>query len=138
MAGQSALHALADHRQSAARALTPPRQWRRCSERLVALNAKRAAQATGTIRWLRRVPGARDVGRYGHAGQALDVVTEEEADGAAAPLAAAPVVVKRPWPTGLPEQIKAVAELLATTPQPLALADIEARRAAGAGASGCR
>jgi hypothetical protein len=34
---------------------------------------------------------------------------------------------RRPWPAGLPEQIKAVAELLAASPQPLALADLEAR-----------
>lgn len=46
-----------------------------------------------------------------------------------APPSAAPPA-KRPWPAGLPEQIKAVAELLAASPQPLALADLEARFAA--------
>jgi len=35
--------------------------------------------------------------------------------------------VKRPWPTGLPEQIKAVAEVLAASGQPLTLAELEAR-----------
>ena len=49
-------------------------------------------------------------------------------DEAPAPLAtpAAPVA-KHPWPAGLPEQIKAVADLLATSPTPLALAHLAAR-----------
>jgi hypothetical protein len=36
-------------------------------------------------------------------------------------------VAKRPWPTGLTEQIKAMAELLPASPLPLALAGLEAR-----------
>jgi hypothetical protein len=31
---------------------------------------------------------------------------------------------KRPWPAGLPEQIKAVADLLAASPRPLRLAEL--------------
>ena len=46
----------------------------------------------------------------------------EEATPATVPLQ----VAKRPWPSGLPEQIKAVADVLATTPQPLTLAALEA------------
>lgn len=87
----------------------------------MALNAKRAAEeAAGTVRWLRPEFQARAAG----AQAGLDVAPDDEAvtgEPAAAP--AAPVV-KRPWPSGLPEQIKAVAELLAASPQPLALADL--------------
>ena len=49
------------------------------------------------------------------------------ADAASASSATTAPVAKRPWPTGLPEQIKAVADVLATTPAALQLADIEAR-----------
>jgi hypothetical protein len=93
-------------------------------ERLVALNAKRAAEeAAGTVRWLRPDFQARSAGTQA----GLDVAPEDE-DTAATPAAApAAPVVKRPWPADLPEQIKAVAELLATSPTPLALADLEAR-----------
>ena len=117
--------ALADHRPAAGEVRAAAVET--LLERLVALNAKRAAEeAAGTIRWLRpefQAPASSAV-QGTQAG--LDVGTDEAED-AAAPPAAAPVVVKRPWPTGLPEQIKAVAELLAASPQPLALADIEAR-----------
>jgi hypothetical protein len=114
--------ALADHRPAAAEARAAAVET--LLERLVALNAKRAAEeAAGTVRWLRpdfqaRAPAAQ---------AGLDVAVEAE-DEATAPLtAAAAPVVKRPWPAGLPEQIKAVAELLSASPQPLALADLEAR-----------
>jgi hypothetical protein len=55
------------------------------------------------------------------------VAVEADDESAAPPAAPAAAVAKRPWPSGLPEQIKAVAELLATSPTPLALADLEAR-----------
>jgi hypothetical protein len=55
----------------------------------------------------------------------MDVSAETEAP--AEPAAPAAAVPKRPWPSGLPEQIKAVAELLASSPGALGLADIEAR-----------
>ena len=114
--------ALADHRPAAAEARAAAVET--LLERLVALNAKRAAEeAAGTVRWLRPEFQARSAG----AQAGLDVAPEDE-DTAAAPAAApAAPVVKRPWPAGLPEQIKAVAELLATSPTPLALADLEAR-----------
>lgn len=92
-------------------------------ERLVALNARRAAEeAAGTVRWLRP-----DFQQRPQAGEqvAMDVTTD------AAPQAALPIVagplVKRAWPGGLPEQIKAVAEVLAASPLPLSLADLETR-----------
>ena len=117
--------ALADHRPAAAEARTAAVET--LLERLVALNAKRAAEeAAGTVRWLRPEFQARaSAGQGTQAG--LDVAPEDEAAvGEPAATPAAPVV-KRPWPAGLPEQIKAVAELLAASPQPLALADVELR-----------
>jgi len=114
--------ALADHRPAAAEPRAAAVET--LLERLVALNAKRAAEeAAGTVRWLRPQFQARAAGSQA----GLDVAPEDEAvigEPVAAP--AAPVV-KRPWPAGLPEQIKAVAELLAASPQPLALADLELR-----------
>ncbi len=117
--------ALADHRPAGTQARAAAVET--LLERLVALNAKRAAEeAAGTVRWLRPEFQARALAGQGtQAG--LDVAPEDEAvigEPAAAP--AAPVA-RRPWPAGLPEQIKAVAELLAASPQPLALADLELR-----------
>ena len=121
--------ALADHRPAAAEARAAAVET--LLERLVALNAKRAAEeAAGAIRWLRPEFQARASSAVQGTQAGLDVGTPGEDDEAAATRpAAAPAapVAKRPWPTGLPEQIKAVAELLAASPQPLALADIEAR-----------
>ena len=92
-------------------------------ERLVALNAQRAAEeAAGKVRWLRPEFQARAQAAQG----GLDVAVEGGDEATAPPAAAAPVA-RRPWPTGLPEQIKAVAELLASSPQPLTLAELEAR-----------
>jgi hypothetical protein len=56
--------------------------------------------------------------------------TETETEDTAAPAmptAPAAPIVKAPWPVGLPAQIKAVAEVLATHGRPLTLADLEAR-----------
>lgn len=79
--------------------------------RLVELNAKRAAEeAAGTVRWLR--PEFQQAGQGGHV--AMDTGAEDEGEDAtveAKPAKAA--VVQRPWPTGLTEQIKAVAQVLA-------------------------
>ena len=110
--------ALADHTQPEARAAAVETLL----ERLVALNAKRAAEeAAGHVRWLRPDFQQRSTGVQ----VGMDVSPEAEAP--AEPAAPAPAVPKRPWPSGLPEQIKAVAELLASSPGALALPDIEAR-----------
>jgi len=114
-------------------------------ERLVALNAKRAAEeAAGTVRWLR--PEFQDPARRAEAMPApqqtdIDGVESQaeaaaktgdpgtesnasaEAPGAAA-TAAAPAA--QPWPSTLPEQVRAVAKLLAASSAPLALPAIEA------------
>ena len=111
-----------------------PRRSRRCST-AVALNAKRAAEeAAGTVRWLRP-----DFQRRAAGGTqtAIDTGDGDEPEAAAPPPAAAPP--KRAWPSGLPEQIKAIAEVLAALPRPMGLAEWKrASPRAGAGASGCR
>jgi hypothetical protein len=90
-------------------------------ERLVALNAeRRREEAAGHIRWLRpefQNPSAQAVG----AGlPALPEATEASA-GKPAPTA------RQPWPATLPEQVAAVARVLAEAAAPLAEADIAAR-----------
>jgi len=117
--------ALADHRPATAEARAAAVET--LLERLVALNAKRAAEeAAGTVRWLRPEFQARAAAPQG-AQAGLDVAVEAEDEAPASPAAPAAPVARRPWPAGLPEQIKAVAELLAASPTPLALADLEAR-----------
>jgi hypothetical protein len=116
---------LADHTQPEARAAAVETLL----ERLVALNAKRAAEeAAGHVRWLR--PDFQQRGAGVQAGMDMSAEAEAAADSsepAETTAPAAPAAPKRPWPSGLPEQIKAVAELLATHPGALALPDIEAR-----------
>jgi hypothetical protein len=108
--------ALADHAQAEARAAAVETLL----ERLVALNARRAAEeAAGTVRWLRPEFQCRS-----RSGEQTTIATDEPTDEAAtAPAPAA----QRPWPAGLPEQIKLVAEVLAGSARALALAEIEAR-----------
>jgi hypothetical protein len=137
-------------------------------ERLVALNARRAAEeAAGTIRWLR--PDFQDPARRAEreaaaqAAQAAQASAEEllnqerpvaiprweqpdlgmkmadnEAppasqvpevpaeDATAHPAAPAPATAAQPWPATLPEQVRAVAQLLTASPAPLPLPSIEA------------
>ncbi|MDP3521958.1 MAG: class I SAM-dependent DNA methyltransferase [Hydrogenophaga sp.] len=108
-------------------------------ERLVALNAKRAAEeAAGTVRWLR--PEFQDPARRAAAApapQQADIEgmeTEAEAQanaeldapeetGAAA--AAVATLTAQPWPPTLPDQVRAVAQVLAGSPSPLAVPVIE-------------
>ena len=92
-------------------------------QRLVALNAKRAAEeANGLVRWLR--PEFQDPQRRSAATAAATAAqqqpqpdtedTEEDlADGSTASTAAARGPARQPWPAALPEQMRAVAELLA-------------------------
>ncbi|WP_428828316.1 class I SAM-dependent DNA methyltransferase [Azonexus sp. IMCC34842] len=88
-------------------------------ERLVALNTERAREeAGGLIRWLRpdfQHPGA----AAPPAGQPVDtpqqgkMVLPENPPSTATPAAGS----KRPWPPGLPEQVRAIADVLQSTPQ---------------------
>ena len=116
--------ALADHAHAEARAAAVDELL----QRLVALNARRAAEeAAGHVRWLR--PDFQTRGR--HTQTVMDVstapATENAEEDSAEPAAAAAALPKRPWPTGLPEQIKAVAEVLASAGRPFTPADLEAR-----------
>ena len=133
-------------------------------ERLVALNARRAAEeAAGTIRWLRPdfQDPARRAEREAAAAQAAQASPDEllnqerpvaiprweqpdlgmkMAENSApqalpAPEAAsddtpgpsvAGATAAQPWPATLPEQVRAVAQLLAASPAPLPLSAIEA------------
>jgi hypothetical protein len=78
--------------------------------RLVELNAKRAnEEAVSVVRWLRP-----DFQRGVAQGDQIDVGGDAVAGDGEGKLAnAKAAVVQRPWPTGLPEQIKAVADVLA-------------------------
>ena len=146
-------------------------------ERLVALNARRAAEeAAGTIRWLRpdfQDPArraAREAAEAAAAAEATANPSEPPTDGREAPVllpnpehkatfsrwvqadfginpapeavsqapgsepdageaasgAPAPAKTAQPWPSTLPEQVRAVAQLLAASPAPLPLSAIEA------------
>jgi hypothetical protein len=105
-------HAQPDARAAAVEALL---------ERLVALNARRAAEeANGLVRWLR--PDFQQ--RSAAAQQRVDI---DEAATPALEAAPAATLPKRTWPAGLPAQIKAVAEVLTASPRALSLADLEQR-----------
>lgn len=85
-------------------------------ERLVALNARRAAEeAAGRVRWLR--PQLQEASQAG-AQAAIELGKEE-------PAAAVPTIAaareKQPWPTTLPDQIKAIAELLSSQTAPVGI-----------------
>lgn len=99
-------------------------------ERLVALNAERAAEeARGHVRWLRpefQNPAAR-------AGQPAPeqgrIAAAEAADDDTAPEAIAAVAAAKPqpWPKDTVDQVRAVADVIATSPVPLTVDDIAAR-----------
>lgn len=94
-------------------------------ERLVALNARRAAEeAAGTVRWLR------PEFQQGQGAQAALPGDEAAADGSteaeAAPGPAPKPRAARPWPAGLTEQIKAVADVLGEARRALALDEVAA------------
>jgi len=101
---------------------------------LVQLNTQRAAEeAQGHVRWLR--PAFQNPQQLpkqellAHDSPALQVdLVEEEASGAAAAVAATAAAkpAQQPWPATLPEQVRAVAEVLARSAVPLGLPAIEA------------
>jgi hypothetical protein len=80
-------------------------------ERLVALNAKRAAEeAAGTVRWLRpEFQQGQNLSEQAAIEVEAEVDLDEEVD--ELPVKAR-AVAARAWPSGLTEQIKAVAEVL--------------------------
>jgi hypothetical protein len=83
----------------------------------VELNAKRAQEeAAGRVRWLRPTLQAPAAGEQA----GIELPTD---GGTAVPLPTLPTA-KRPWPANLPEQIKAIAELLSSQGTPLAVENI--------------
>lgn len=104
-------------------------------DRLVSLNALRAGEeASGNVRWLRPTfqdPAQRELA---DASQQVALVGETTAPENGVPSevlsdevapAAAPATAVQPWPHTLPEQVRAVADLLSASPAPLVLASIE-------------
>ncbi|MBS0466811.1 MAG: hypothetical protein JSR14_06295, partial [Proteobacteria bacterium] len=92
--------------------------------RLVQLNAQRAAEeAAGQVRWLR--PAFQNPG-VTLQNQKLFAQDEQAPEADLTQTSAAPAAAL-PWPATLPEQVRAVADLLAASPAPLPLAAIEAR-----------
>jgi hypothetical protein len=97
-------------------------------ERLVALNAKRAAEeAQGTVRWLRpefqnpRQAVAEPVPTQ----DAIEMPEDDEPPATTATAAAK--AARQPWPAALPEQMRAVADVLAGHAGTLAEADLAER-----------
>ena len=100
--------------------------------RLVDLNTRRAAEeATGTIRWLR--PDYQNPVKPAQTSTPEQAVmdlpsaeTPDSTDDADAPTSAAKPLAQQAWPATLPEQIKAVADILSAAPKALDLDTIAA------------
>ncbi|WP_296669612.1 DNA methyltransferase [Rhodoferax sp.] len=90
-------------------------------QRLVTLNQRRAAEeATGQVRWLR--PTYQNP--LSKAELPAQVQQAMEVDLTSNPVA--PAVTTQSWPSALPEQVKAVAQFLSSSPTALTLAQIAA------------
>jgi hypothetical protein len=106
--------------------LTLPEDTEVALERLVALNAKRASEeASGSVQWLRPDFQLRDVSQ-------VEMETDSttpgiDADAGVTEHTDALRTVARPWPSGLPEQIKAVAEVMSQAGRSLTLEEVAAR-----------
>lgn len=85
-------------------------------ERLVALNAARVAEeASGHVRWLRPEFQKKSAGEK-FSQQTIDTTVDD--------VVAPANAERRRWPTGLPDQIKAVSDVLAASGKSLSLEDI--------------
>ncbi|MFT4560026.1 MAG: hypothetical protein ACI92S_005423, partial [Planctomycetaceae bacterium] len=96
-------------------------------ERLVALNTERAAEEQrGLIRWLRPEFQNPDTGEKTQKDLAIDTDSDDQPGKAAKPKkkAAKAKVKKLPLPSSLPEQVVAIRQQLATSPEPLTAADM--------------
>ncbi|WP_373488160.1 DNA methyltransferase, partial [Blastomonas sp.] len=90
-------------------------------ERLVALNAERAAEeARGHIRWLRPEFQNPQSGVAPQQAELHTGSTEDDTPATPAPTIAQPI----PWPKNTVEQVRAVADLLSASPVPLSLNEI--------------
>jgi len=110
-------------------------------QRLVDLNTRRAAEeAAGTVRWLR--PEFQDPARRSASAPSPDPIpqqtslpglpdptpetpTDDPSDTPTAAIAAP--VSRQPWPAGLPQQTRLLADTLAASPVPLTLAQLAER-----------
>lgn len=100
-------------------------------ERLVALNAERAAEeARGEIRWLRpefQNPDAAGDGAPEQTRLATDTAGDDQPNRDATPAPLPPNTKPQPWPKDTVDQVRAVADLLAASPVPLSIDEIGAR-----------
>ena len=101
--------------------------------RLVALNTRRAAEeATGTVRWLRpdfQNP-AKNSEKQPEKQELLAIVrqaVEHESESENSDQNNSKMPVAQPWPATLPEQVRAVAEVLAASPAPLTVDQLAQR-----------
>lgn len=93
-------------------------------QRLVDLNTRRATEeASGTVRWLRpEFQNAAQASTAAAEQTAMDLGstdTANDAEETEAPTPAANPATQQPWPATLPEQIKAVADVLSASPTAL-------------------
>jgi len=115
--------------------LSDPAQQEAASEtllvRLVALNAERAAEeAKGHIRWLRpeyQHPAGKPADKGVADDAALAADEPAPSSDAVAESASSAAISRAAWPASLPEQVAAVARVLAASSGPLSLADLAAR-----------
>jgi hypothetical protein len=97
-------------------------------QRLVALNAQRTdEERRGIVRWLR--PAFQNpMVRPGAMPEPQRAQAEMPLDGAVKPMPAAPLGPgPQPWPVSLPDQVRAVSQMLAGQTGALPLAEIEIR-----------
>ena len=115
--------------------LSDPAQQEAASEtllvRLVALNAERAAEeARGQIRWLRpeyQHPAGKPMDTGISNGDAVEFNKHAASSDAMPEIASLGTTLRASWPVSLPEQVAAVARVLAASSVPLSLADLAAR-----------
>jgi hypothetical protein len=99
-------------------------------ELLVALNAERAAEEErGLIRWLRPEFQNPDTGEKKQKDLTIDTDSDNQPGKTAKPKkkAAKAKAKKLPQPSSLPEQVVAIRQQLATSPEPLTAAEMSAR-----------
>ena len=93
-------------------------------ERLVALNAERAAEeARGLIRWLR--PDFQNPSAHSAPDQSEIDTGDDDSEPSVATVATA--TTRTPWPKDLTDQVRAIADTLASAPAPLSEADLADR-----------
>lgn len=107
--------------------LTLPTDAETLLERLVALNARRAAEeAGGTVRWLRPDFQQHPITQADLQNIAADDKVVSDVDEGTSVSAPPKAIIARAWPAGLTEQIKAAAEVFAQTGRALTLDEVAA------------